>query len=48
MRDIVVYAAAAAAASLADVVLTRALAPALNGAGPGNTTGRPPEGERPV
>lgn len=48
LRDIVVYAAAVAAASLADVVLTRALTPALTGAGPGNATGRPPEGERPV
>lgn len=44
MRDVVVYAGAACAASLIDIALTRALA----GAGPGNATGRPPEGERPV
>ncbi|MGH3691796.1 MAG: DUF2809 domain-containing protein [Microbacterium sp.] len=44
VRDIVVYAGAACAASLIDVALTRALA----GAGSRNATGRPPEGERPV
>lgn len=44
VRDIAVYAGAAAAAALVDVVITRALA----GTRPRNATGRSPEGERPV
>ncbi|WP_350351953.1 DUF2809 domain-containing protein [Microbacterium sp. A8/3-1] len=43
-RDIVVYAAAVAAASVIDIVSTRVII----GAASGKTTGRPPEGERPV
>ena len=43
-RDVVVYAAAAAAASAIDIAVTRRFV----GAASGNATGRPPEGERPV
>lgn len=43
-RDIVVYAAAVAAASVVDIAVTRVLV----GTASGNATGRPPEGERPV
>ena len=44
VRDIVVYAAAVAAASAIDIVVTRVLV----GAASENDEGRPPEGERPV
>lgn len=43
-RDIVVYAAAVAAASVIDIAVTRRLV----GTASGNAAGRPPEGERPV
>ncbi len=43
-RDIIVYAAAVAAASVIDSAVTRVFA----GTSSGNATGRPPEGERPV
>lgn len=44
VRDLAVYAAAVAAAALIDVAVGRASADAA----PGNTAGRPPEGERPA
>lgn len=44
MRDLAVYAGAVVVAALVDIALTRALADTP----PGNATGRPPEGERPV
>ena len=44
-RDIVVYALAAAAAAVTDVLLVRRCRPASASA---HATGRPPEGERPV
>ncbi|WP_223628529.1 DUF2809 domain-containing protein [Microbacterium sp. EST19A] len=43
-RDIVVYAAAVAAASVVDIAVTRVFV----GTASGNAAGRPPEGERPV
>ncbi|KJL23736.1 hypothetical protein RN51_01271 [Microbacterium oxydans] len=43
-RDIVVYAGAVAMAALVDRAVSRAAADST----PGNATGRPPEGERPV
>lgn len=43
-RDVVVYAAAVAAASVVDIAVTRAFLVTASG----NATGRPPEGERPV
>jgi MFS superfamily sulfate permease-like transporter len=44
VRDLAVYAGAAAVAAVIDVVVTRAFADTMSR----NATGRPPEGERPV